>query len=44
MARIKIKTNIGIKEISKLEVKSTQNEQTNSFKTADSITHHNCNG
>jgi hypothetical protein len=44
MAKIKTKINIGVQVISKLEVKTTNNELSNSFKTIDNITHHNCNG
>jgi hypothetical protein len=44
MAKIKSKVNLGIKEISKLEVKSSADELSSSFITADNLLHHNCNG
>ena len=44
MAKVKNKVEIGKKLISKLEVKSSISEQTNSFMTVDGTLHHNCNG
>ena len=44
MAKVKNKTNIGLKTIAKLEVQGDRTDKSNGFVTIDGTLHHNCNG